>query len=506
MVKKKASKKIKCTATGSSSNAKPFKNKANSSTSPDVKSAVAGVHAPAWTLYVAIIAASVLLIIVASATYKYFLNSESIQQVVDTSTNSTQTTVTDLSGDRIVCIADYKPVCGNDDKTYTNSCFAALANMTVASQGECTKTSTKSSNYKPAEPASSSGDSGATNSDCFDPDELNVMSATEVVKDDVTYPDHCEGIMVREYFCADDVPQSKVLSCPEDHHCENGACEPMPDPDNSECVDSDGGMNAAVKGVVSKSGNDYDDVCIDSAIVQEYQCENNEVRSEEIICTLGDMCVDGACMLSSSQPVSQTCVDSDGGEVYDTQGTTTIVFNAGGSTIYSDYCDANDNNNLVEYYCDGSFQKSTTIACHPGKYCNDGACGVEPQCIDPDSNDLTQQTTVTKGTESQLDYCQWDNPRTIHEAVCNNNKIELNMQTCPSGKWCQAGACITEPTCTETDSGKDYSVSGTTIKGTNSNSDYCMGASLKEFYCDSTGLFKEELYTCPSGCQGGKCN
>ncbi len=179
-------------------------------------------------------------------------------------------------------------------------------------------------------------------------------------------------------------------------------------------------------------------------------------------------------------PANYTCTDSDGGKDTSVKGNVTAKWKggAGGASVNEyDSCDANGR--VVEKFCKASTGRSwgdvigtETIACQSGYTCSGGKCVqtlAEPQ--------PTNQTggTVTGGTNF---------------------------------------------TCTDSDGGKDTTVSGTVTIGTTTvpitYKDYCVNTrQITEYFCKAAAvsskwindILDSETSDCPSNytCSSGRC-
>ena len=69
--------------------------------------------------------------------------------------------------------------------------------------------------------------------------------------------------------------------------------------------------------------------------------------------------------------VIQTCLDTDGGKIYDKKGTT-VVEGKKFSTAY-DYCE--NTGRLIEYYCKDDNTRGVEIYTCAGSVCIEGLCG-----------------------------------------------------------------------------------------------------------------------------------
>lgn len=135
------------------------------------------------------------------------------------------------------------------------------------------------------------------------------------------------------------------------------------------CTDTDGGANPDVFGTVSGQGiATATDFCYSSTQVREFYCEGDIGKVTTITCGSGKTCIDGACITQT-----QTCTDSDGGQVFNVKGTTSK-----GVTSVVDSCSGNV---LTEYYCTSAdLITNTQYTCPTGQTCSNGACVAQTAC------------------------------------------------------------------------------------------------------------------------------
>jgi len=133
------------------------------------------------------------------------------------------------------------------------------------------------------------------------------------------------------------------------------------------CSDSDNGLTYEVRGTTTSSnGTSLTDFCPTwRGGLTEYSCDAvNNVVGRDYYCSSG--CSNGACF--SDTPT--TCMDSDGGVNYNTQGRTVADFANGSHVEYNDYCCEQNGVDLCEYYC--TLPMRVHYACPNG--CSNGAC------------------------------------------------------------------------------------------------------------------------------------
>ncbi|MFH1592969.1 MAG: LamG domain-containing protein [Candidatus Woesearchaeota archaeon] len=166
-----------------------------------------------------------------------------------------------------------------------------------------------------------------------------------------------------------------------------------------QCIDSDGGINYAVKGKVSgnigsgypNSYQEYGDSCLNSSdLVERYCSEDYTNFTTSYVCPNG--CQDGACLKESNQTTA--CIDSDGG---------------------------------LDYYVKGSARYSW----------QDESEGMRDECISVPG--YPENYTEVENCEGSKCF--------LNEVECIEGNPTAYNYACPNG--CQDGACIqkTSSTC-----------------------------------------------------------
>lgn len=264
----------------------------------------------------------------------------------------------------------------------------------------------------------------------------------------------------------------------------------------AECYDSDNGKNLLEQGTTqlrgTAQGQTLTDFCIGSTGVQEYYCENNQIKLESMTCPAGTMCQSGSC-------TSVVCTDSDSGYDLLVKGTVRL-----GNESYTDRCDGTAN--VIEYVCGTTNDVLlASLACPAGKTCSDGAC-VQPACSDTDGgNDIYERGSMSYTSSTYTDYCTDTN--TVMEYSCDTLPDVLGRATsCGSGYSCTNGACVAL-ICTDSDGGRDKDTFGRTALGSTSYDDWCYdNRTVNEYYCDGSRI-SEVRQVCDGSdvCLGGEC-
>lgn len=247
---------------------------------------------------------------------------------------------------------------------------------------------------------------------------------------------------------------------------------------------------------------------------------------------LAESCgVESFCFYASNDKIINKCTDSDDGidiytrgrlELFYSNGTEYISNNLNeialsrGIEIYQDDCI--NEAELWEFKCD-SRDIEDSYNCPNG--CKDGACiksTEEETCTDTDSGKNFEIEGVARSFLNgnitpnyfKRDICK-EGTKILIESYCENNEVKEVEYICPNG--CYDGACTnkTVSSCTDTDSGKNYSMKGFLQRFEyevlmESATDVCKDSKiLIENYCSSDNRGIREEYICPVGCKDGVC-
>ena len=202
----------------------------------------------------------------------------------------------------------------------------------------------------------------------------------------------------------------------------------------------------------------------------------------------------GISMLLGFVSALENCSDSDDGANYFSKG---LVIPRAGDEQFYDSCKTSKI--LLEGTCDEQGGKVYEYVC-PGT-CSDGAC----VCSDSDNgrNYNTKGLVIARAGDEQV----WDSCKTDYillEGTCDEQGGAAYEYQCPNG--CSNGACIGDSTsCSDTDTGLDYSAKGVLSVGGNTYTDTCTDSNfVKEYFCDNPPSYYDNYY-CPNGCSNGAC-
>lgn len=212
---------------------------------------------------------------------------------------------------------------------------------------------------------------------------------------------------------------------------------------------------------------------------------------------------DGVCEEAPPAPQAEVnCTDTDSGKDSMQAGSA-----SNGTAQRDDSCSGGAS--VEEYFCEGGAVLSEEMECPQDHVCDGGRCVPEEpipiECTDSDGTSYFLSGTVSYSNSIYFDYCVAGD--TVREYVCTDGNLSSIDYVCPPGNACVDGRCgSAAPGCTDTDGGNDEAVKGTASNGTFSDTDYCSGSDIVEFFCSGDDVV-EATSSCKSGteCVGGAC-
>ena len=189
---------------------------------------------------------------------------------------------------------------------------------------------------------------------------------------------------VLEYSC--EKPEGEKIGC--EFGCSEGTCKESGSRDlsSSNCYDTDPANDPSIVGSVAHRdintvSRDY---CFDSFTLFDQSCDGGEKISCPLGCNPKGYCEQRGSVASPQE----TCIDSDGGKDYFTQGAVSHP-NQVVESVQRDFCI--EENVLIEQTCEGTFRVECPKGCSHGVCSGDKTANVEGV--------LVEDSKLTKGID-----------------------------------------------------------------------------------------------------------
>lgn len=361
--------------------------------------------------------------------------------------------------------------------------------------------------------------------------------------------DNCISVsMLEEGYCDGDRGRTENIDCGSGKICQAGACVVSTQP---PCTDSDNGQDFKTPGkatylnIVNGKTETSEDSCLADGRVNEFYCENGNVKSISTQCGPSEKCRTGACVDAAvisgtctehkdcSYPseacinrkcaaLSSLCSDTDGGNADTVQGTLTSTdYMTGQKTTVTDTCV--HSTMLTEYYCNPRWMQgkkgkefpitydSTTVDCATkGGPCKDGMCVYTAGAKSAEGGRCGSDTDCQTGLKCNTQYYFCERVKVGERGSCQQT------EDCAAGLVCDSGMCQ-KVTCTDSDNGMNPPDKGgiltitTTRMGTYKLPDTCVDdTTVAEQVCDLNNFlyFQKKPVKCPPEkpqCHDGVC-